>query len=115
MPEIIAAIIAHLLRLLLPAAIDAATPTIEQGAATPDLRDRLRDSVRRAGWLLCVVLACSGCATRGIIIPPGEPVRLRQDIRAKVWIRDESGKPVPGTIKGRAGWYLLPDPAEVAP
>jgi len=58
------------------------------------------------------VIACSsGCATRTVLIPPGEPVRLRETIRhAKVWVADKDGKEIPGVVDLPEGWYALPDP-----
>jgi len=113
-----AKLIAELLRVLLPILLTPPASTIETGAREPEqLKDRLIDSVRKAGWIVClctVLCTASGCvSTRGIIIPAGEPVRLRKDATLDVWLRPANGQPVPGRIRGRAGWYLLPDPAEL--
>ena len=58
------------------------------------------------------VLVClSGCGTRAILVPPGEPVRLRETVRAaKVWVADKDGREIPGVVDLPAGWYCLPDP-----
>jgi hypothetical protein len=48
-----------------------------------------------------------GC-TKTIYVPEGTPVRLRQDIpNAKVWVLDETGKPVEGVMTLYNGWYCL--------
>ncbi len=113
MTRFLAQLIAELLRLLLPVLM--APPTIETGGRESEqLKDRLTDSIRKAGWLLCLcTVLCTGCATRGIIIPAGEPVRLREPARVRVWIRGADGVVVPGRMTAPAGWYLLPDPKEV--
>ena len=60
-----------------------------------------------------VVLAVVGCAARVVYVPFGEPVRLRETIRqAKVWVVDDQGKPVAGTLDLPEGWYALPLPEE---
>jgi hypothetical protein len=68
-------------------------------------------------WFLLVAFAVvvglllSGCATRTIYVPPGEPVRLAAPIKsAPVWVRDSSGTWVRGRVNLDAGWYVLPDP-----
>ena len=62
------------------------------------------------------VLVClSGCASRTILVPPGEPVRLRETVRAaKVWVADKDGREIPGVVDLPAGWYCLPDPGPSA-
>lgn len=52
-----------------------------------------------------------GCATRVVLVPSGEPVRLRETIRdAKVWVADKDGKEIPAVADLPEGWYALPDP-----
>ena len=58
-----------------------------------------------------VIVCLSGCATRTVLVPPGEPVRLRETIRsAKVWVADKDGREIPGVVDLPEGWYALPDP-----
>jgi hypothetical protein len=60
---------------------------------------------------ICAGFAFSGCATRTIYVPPGEPVRLAAPIKnAPVWVRDAQGKWVRGRVTLQEGWYALPDP-----
>lgn len=52
-----------------------------------------------------------GCVTRVVLVPPGEPVRLRETIRqAKIWVADKDGKEIPAVADLPEGWYALPDP-----
>lgn len=58
-----------------------------------------------------VIVCLSGCATRTVLVPPGEPVRLRETVRhTKVWVADKDGKEIPGVLDLPEGWYCLPDP-----
>ena len=59
--------------------------------------------------LLCASACLSGCGTRTVYVPPGEPVRLRETIRAKVWVADRQGIEVPAEMDLPEGWYCLPD------
>lgn len=58
-----------------------------------------------------VIVCLSGCVTRTVLVPPGEPVRLRETVRnAKVWVADKDGKEILGVVDLPEGWYCLPDP-----
>lgn len=113
--KIVIDIVVALLRAFLPAMIEAATPTAEDGYKAKDLRDALRDRVRGT-WgktaivlALCVVLA--SCATRTIYVPDGTPVRLRETVKgAKVWVLDKNQEPVATKMNIPEGWYTLPVP-----
>ncbi|MCX7804794.1 MAG: hypothetical protein N3A38_06335 [Planctomycetota bacterium] len=62
------------------------------------------------GAMLCALACSSGCV-RTVLVPPGEPVRLREPIRgAKVWVADKDGREIPATVDLPEGWYCLPDP-----
>jgi hypothetical protein len=56
--------------------------------------------------------AClSGCGRRVVLVPPGEPVRLRQTVKkAKIWAADKNGTEVPGEVDLPEGWYAVPPP-----
>jgi hypothetical protein len=61
--------------------------------------------------MILLLLLCCGCSTHTVLIPPGEPVRLRETIRhAKVWVADKDGREIPGVVDLPTGWYALPDP-----
>jgi len=112
---ILIAIIEIVIRALLPALAAGASSTAEDGARQPKLRARLTEAVRGrwgAALVLVGILALSGC-TRTLYVPPGEPVRLRETIRAaKVWVVDANGQAIAGTMDLPEGWYCLPDPGE---
>ena len=64
--------------------------------------------MRRHGWII-LIICITGCWTRTIYVPAGEPVRLRETIRnVNVWVLDENGKPVAGRMDLPEGWYCLP-------
>jgi hypothetical protein len=44
------------------------------------------------------------------MVPHGEPVRLAEDVKARVWVVDSSGTSVrsQNKVKIPAGWYALP-------
>jgi len=107
-----------LLRAFLPALVEASKDTAEDAAKQPELRERLKKKVREVWgdarmWTLVpiVLLLTSGCGTRSIYVPTGEPVRLRETIpRAKVWVMGKDRKPVATEMDLPGGWYVLPDP-----
>lgn len=103
-----------ILRVLIPALVKSTQPTAEDSRPQPELRTRLQDKVRQAGW--CVILGLvflSGCQPRTIYVPSGEPVRLRETVRnAKVWVLDKDGQPVAGQMDLPEGWYVLADDEE---
>lgn len=60
--------------------------------------------------LATALLFCAtGCFTRTIYVPAGKAVRLRSDVKAKVWVLDAEGKSVPGEMTLPEGWYVVPD------
>lgn len=113
-------LIVALLRAFLPAVVQKSKDTAEEGKRDTALRERLRGRVRQSWGRMCLwpaipILVCllSGCATRTIYVPDGEPVRLRETVKAaKVWVLDEKGEAVPGKMDLPEGWYVLPDPGE---
>lgn len=52
----------------------------------------------------------SGCASQVILVPHGEPVRLAEPAKARVWVLDSTGKQVrsQNRVEIPAGWYALP-------
>lgn len=116
MTAFLLALLEILLRTLLPALQAGATPTAEDGARQPLLRQRLVERIRSKWSVLCLLLCLfvvglSGCRT--VYVPAGEPVRLRETVKhAKVWVLDKTGQPVAGTMDLPEGWFCLPDPGE---
>lgn len=117
----LAAIIAGIVQAIVAILAKRSQRTAEDARQQSQLRDRLRREVRRT-WagktlpvvaFLVVLLALPGCGARTIYVPDGTPVRLRETIPgAKVWVLDESGKPVAGVMDLPEGWYCLPVPSE---
>lgn len=60
---------------------------------------------------LFMLLILSGCAAQTIYVPNGQAVRLKQPVRAKVWVKTDTGEQA-GKMTIPAGWYCLPDPGE---
>jgi len=59
-------------------------------------------------WL---ALMLPGCApTRVVMVPPGQPVRLAESVKAHVWAKDASGNIVRSRnrVTIHEGWYALP-------
>lgn len=64
--------------------------------------------------LICVAAfsAAFGCsrAKRTVYVPDGSPVRIRETIKhAPVWVMDENGVWIPGSVDIPEGWFALPD------
>lgn len=57
-----------------------------------------------------LTIMSNGCASRVILIPSGEPVRLAEPVKARVWVPDANGKIVQSQnrVTIPAGWYALP-------
>ena len=121
MNQWLAAIIAGIVQAIVAILAKRSERSAEDGATRPELRDRLRWRVHRR-WsgktlpvivFLVVLLALSGCGTRTIYVPSGEPVRLRETVRsAKVWVLDQDGRPVAGIMDLPEGWFCLPVPPD---
>ena len=67
--------------------------------------------------LLVWLPSCSVFGTRVIYVKDGQPVRLAETVKAKVWVPDKDGKLVKGDnrIEIQEGWYALPDPGAKKP
>jgi len=62
------------------------------------------------GATLCASACVSGCGNRAIVVPPGEPLRLRETLRdVKVWVAGADGTEIPVKADLPEGWYVLPD------
>lgn len=62
----------------------------------------------------CAMLCVTGCGTRTVLVPEGEPVRLAQPTKARVWVRSADGTWIRGsnTVTLPEGWYALSMPSE---
>jgi hypothetical protein len=111
----IIAILVSLLRAFVPAMVKASEDTAQDAASDTATAQALRDRIQKT-WgktakvlLVLFCLCCTGCFTRTIYIPHGEPVRLRQELKGvKVWVLDSKGTPTKGEIDIPEGWYALP-------
>ena len=68
------------------------------------------NSAQNSIVLAALLAMMSGCATRVILVPNGEPVRLAEPVKAKIFVTDASGKSVESQnrVMIPAGWYALP-------
>lgn len=71
---------------------------------------RKNNPILSAVFLLALMSMSVSCASRVIYVPHGEPVRLAESIKAKVWVIDANGKTVRSNnrIIIHEGWYALP-------
>ena len=70
----------------------------------------VRQTKSCATALLLAFLTTACSPTRVIYVPHGEPVRLAEPVKARVWVKDASGKVVKSENKITIpeGWYALP-------
>lgn len=56
------------------------------------------------------LLSMSGCASRVILVPDGEPLLLAEPIKARVLVMSPEGKLIrsQNRVTIPAGWYALP-------
>jgi len=67
--------------------------------------------ILKSSFTIALMIMNAGCgSTRVIYVKHGEPVRLAESIKAKVWVLDKDGKPVKSMNKITIpeGWYTLP-------
>lgn len=62
--------------------------------------------------LICGSVCLTGCGTRTIYVKSGDPVRLRETVRAKVWVFDKDGNAVESTLDLPEGWYCIDLPPD---
>jgi len=63
--------------------------------------------------LTCAIVWLTGFAgcVKTVYVKPGEPVRLREDVKdVAVWVQGEDGEWIAGRVDLSNGWYALPDP-----
>jgi DNA mismatch repair protein MutH len=66
--------------------------------------------LRKVLLLLIFVIAFAPGCVKSIIVQPGEPVQLRETVRAaKVWVFDSKGNRVEAVVDLPAGFYCLSD------
>lgn len=68
-------------------------------------------TILNRSFTIALMIMSTGCgSTRVIYVKHGEPVRLAESIKAKVWVLDKDGKSVKSMNKIiiPEGWYTLP-------
>jgi hypothetical protein len=62
-----------------------------------------------AFWIAFASMS-SGCATRVVLVPNGEPVRLAEPVKVRVWVLDSKGQSIRSSnrVLLPEGWYALP-------
>lgn len=62
-------------------------------------------------FFVALMSMSAGCASRVILVPHGEPVRLAETVKARVFVLDADGKSVKSQnrVTIPAGWYALPE------
>jgi hypothetical protein len=68
-------------------------------------------SLSKSFWIALIALVGScGCGTRVVYVPYGEPVRLAESVKARVWVKGADGVSVRSSnrITLAEGWYALP-------
>jgi hypothetical protein len=43
-----------------------------------------------------------------VLVPPGDPVQIREPVKARVWVFDAQGQRAASEVELPAGWYALP-------
>ena len=71
---------------------------------------RKNNPILSAVFLLALMSMSVSCASRVVYVAHGEPVRLAESVKAKVWVIDANGKSVRSNnrIIIHEGWYALP-------
>ena len=72
-------------------------------------------SISKMNWkpasTLASLMLLAGCGTsRVVYVPSGEPMRLAQPVKARVWVLDANGIKIRSKNKVTIseGWYVLP-------
>ena len=73
-------------------------------------RTPLKTLVPMTLFLLVFVSGCT--STKVVYVKDGDPVRLAEPVKAKVWVPDANGDQVKSDkdVEIPEGWYALPDP-----
>ena len=71
---------------------------------------RKNNPILSAVCLLALMSMSVSCASRVIYVPHGEPVRLAESVKARVWVKGADGVSVrsKNRITLSEGWYALP-------
>ena len=74
------------------------------------MQNEIQTSKRSCWIVLLTLIASCGCGSRVVMVPHGEPVRLAESVKAKVWVKGADGVSVRSSnrITLPEGWYALP-------
>ena len=114
MSAFIVELIVALLKAFLPSMMEGTKDSY--AVAVPEdegLEKRLRDRVSEY-WgptmlLVCCSLFLVGCGTRTVYVSDGTPLKIREKIMVKVWVKTKDGDTISTEIEVQEGWYVLPD------
>ena len=101
-------LIVSILRILIPALFEASPDTYSVAAPQPELKKALADKVRATWGVVVLLILLPGCFTRTVYVPHGTPVKLRESIEAKIWVKVKDGEDIPSKMTIPEGWYALP-------
>lgn len=68
-------------------------------------------TISRSLFMIASMLMSVGCgSTKVVYVKHGEPVRLAETVKARVWVVDKDGKNIRSVnrIELQEGWYALP-------
>ena len=68
-------------------------------------------TISRSLFMIASMLTNVGCgSTKVVYVKHGEPVRLAETVKARVWVVDKDGKNIRSVnrIELQEGWYALP-------
>ncbi len=65
----------------------------------------------KASLLLCGLALTQGCGTRTVLVRPGDPIQIREPVKAKVWVIAKDGARLDSEATIPAGWYAIDAPA----
>jgi hypothetical protein len=60
--------------------------------------------------MLCVLALLPACGTRTVLVGKGDPVQIREPVKAKVWVFDKDGKRVESEAVLPVGWFAIDAP-----
>ena len=90
--------------------VKAVRPSCREADKREKLRKRLQEKVKKHGWklllLLCFLFTCCTSFSETIYVPAGTPVKLREDVKAKVWVLVD-GEELPEEMVLKSGWFVL--------
>ena len=122
--EVLASLFLAVFRLLLPGWFESRKYSMEHSggedwAPSDEIKHRINRYWGVGALLFACALALGGCFTVSappskestyvtVYLRPGDQVRLREDIKAKVWVKRADGEIAPSETTLHSGWYVVP-------